>query len=49
MYGTEGAERNKAELIIGKNRHGPTDTLFLTFQREFTRFQNYAEEDDRPK
>jgi len=49
MYGTEGAERNKAELIIGKNRHGPTDTLYLTFQREFTKFQNYAEDDDRAK
>ena len=49
MYGTEGAERNKAELIIGKNRHGPTDTLFLTFQREFTKFQNYAEDEDRPR
>jgi replicative DNA helicase len=46
MYGTEGAERNKAELIIGKNRHGPTDTVFLTFQREFTKFQNYADESD---
>ena len=49
MYGTEGAERNKAELIIGKNRHGPTDTLYLTFQREFTKFQNYAEDEDRPR
>jgi replicative DNA helicase len=49
MYGTEGAERNKAELIIGKNRHGPTETVPLTFLREFTKFQNYAEEEERPK
>jgi replicative DNA helicase len=46
MYGTEGAEKNKAELIIGKNRHGPTDTIPLTFQREYTKFQNYAEDTD---
>ena len=49
MYGTEGAERNKAELIIGKNRHGPTDTVLLTFLREYTKFQNYAEEDGGPR
>ena len=49
MYGTEGAERNKAELIIGKNRHGPTDTVLLTFQREYTKFQNYADDEERPK
>ena len=46
MYGTEGAEKNKAELIIGKNRHGPTDTVPLTFLREYTKFQNYADESD---
>ena len=46
MYGTEGAERGKAELIIGKNRHGPTDTVPMSFLREFTKFTNYAGEED---
>jgi replicative DNA helicase len=46
MYGTEGAERGKAELIIGKNRHGPTDTVPMSFLREFTKFTNYAGEEE---
>jgi len=29
-----------AEVIIGKQRHGPTGTIELTFQAEFTRFGN---------
>jgi replicative DNA helicase len=34
--------RGKAELIIGKQRNGPTDTIDLVFIREFTRFENPA-------
>ncbi len=34
--------RGKAELIIGKQRNGPTDTVDLIFIREFTRFENPA-------
>ena len=29
---------NKAELIIGKSRHGPTGTVHLFFEADFTRF-----------
>ncbi len=36
----------KAELIIGKQRNGPTDTVDLVFIREFTRFENPAWPDE---
>lgn len=32
-----------AELIISKNRNGPTKTIKLAFLKEFTRFDNYIE------
>jgi replicative DNA helicase len=31
-----------ADLIIGKQRNGPTGTVKLAFIREFTRFENLA-------
>ena len=37
---------SKAELRVAKNRNGRTGTCALTFQREYTRFVNYAEEYD---
>ena len=37
--------RNLAEIIIAKQRNGPTGLFKLTFQKELTRFRDYAEED----
>ena len=40
--------RGKAEVIIGKQRHGPTGTVQLAFQGEFTRFTDLAEDQYLP-
>lgn len=41
--------RGKAEVIIAKQRHGPTGTVAMTFQGEFTRFFDLAEQDHLPR
>src|SRR5713101_3067924 len=39
----------KAEVIIGKQRHGPTGTVTLQFTPEYTRFSNLAAEQRLPE
>ncbi len=35
-------KRGKAELIIGKQRNGPTGTVHLVFEKQFTRFRSMS-------
>ncbi|MDR3793141.1 MAG: replicative DNA helicase [Terracidiphilus sp.] len=39
------SERAKSEIIIAKQRNGPTDTVHLNFISRFTRFDNQAPEE----
>src|SRR5690606_15488338 len=41
--------RGKAEVIVAKQRHGPTGTVPLGFQGEFTRFFDLAEDSHLPE
>jgi replicative DNA helicase len=39
----------KAEIIIGKQRHGPTGTVPVHFEADVTRFSNLGDESRLPQ
>ena len=42
------AVHGKAEVIIGKQRHGPTGSVALQFRADVTRFSDLAQGDHLP-
>lgn len=43
FYNRETPEKGKAEIIVAKQRNGPTDTVNLTFFPNYTRFTDYTD------
>jgi replicative DNA helicase len=42
-YNKETADKNVAELIVAKQRNGPTDTVKVRFDAQYTRFESLAD------
>ncbi|HEY5800789.1 MAG TPA: replicative DNA helicase [Burkholderiaceae bacterium] len=42
VYNPDSPDKGTAEIIIGKQRNGPIGSVRLTFQGEFTKFENYT-------
>jgi replicative DNA helicase len=45
IYNPDTAEKGVAELIIAKQRNGPTGTVKLVFSGQYARFDNLAHEE----
>ena len=43
VYNEDSPDKGIAEVIIGKQRNGPIGTVRLSFQGQFTRFENFAQ------
>ncbi len=42
VYNPDSPDKGTAEIIIGKQRNGPIGSVRLTFQGQFTKFENYS-------
>src|SRR3989338_4934357 len=48
MYNPDSPDAGKAEIIIGKQRNGPTGRVMLAFRSHLTRFDNFERGVDAP-
>lgn len=48
MYNKDTADKGTAEIIIAKQRNGPTGMMRLTFLGHFSRFENFAQQIQTP-
>ena len=48
VYNQESTEKGVAEIIVGKQRAGPTGTVKCMFLREYTRFENLDDQHQDP-
>jgi len=46
IYNPDTEDARIAEIIVGKNRHGPTSTVKTLFEGRFTRFENLSPRDE---
>jgi len=44
MYNKDTADKGTAEIIIAKQRNGPTGMMRLTFLGHFSRFENFTQQ-----
>jgi replicative DNA helicase len=42
LYDPESPRKGEADLILAKHRNGPTDTVTVTFQGQYSRFAPMA-------
>jgi replicative DNA helicase len=42
LYDPESPRKGEADLIVAKHRNGPTDTVTVTFQGQYSRFAAMA-------
>ena len=48
VYNEDTVEKGKAEIIIAKQRNGPIGKVILTFLGQYTRFENYIQDNNFP-
>ena len=49
VYNEDSEQGNKAEIIIGKQRNGPIGKTYLTFLKQYARFEDFIPDDRLPE